>query len=284
MAPFDLTLGNRILHLSQRTHIMGILNVTPDSFYDGGRYADVESAVRRGMEMEEEGADCIDVGGESTRPGSDPVSADVELSRVIPVLESLKARVNVPISIDTRKSEVAEAAIAAGADWINDVGGFRDDPRIASVASRYRVPIVLMHKRGTPKSMQANTQYADLIGEIRSFFLDILRTALENGIPAGQIVLDPGIGFGKSAEDNFLLLRALPDFMDIGNPILVGVSRKSFIGRELGIPEEDRLIGTTAAVAVSAFLGAHIVRVHDVKEAVQAVRIAGRIRSAKGTS
>jgi len=284
MAPFDLILGNRVLHLSQRTHIMGILNVTPDSFYDGGRYADVESAVRRGMGMEEEGADCIDVGGESTRPGSDPVSADVELSRVIPVLEALKARVNVPISIDTRKSEVAEAAITAGADWINDVGGFRDDPRMASVASRHRVPIVLMHKRGTPKSMQANTQYADLIGEIRSFFLDILRTALENGIPAGQIVLDPGIGFGKSAEDNFRLLRALPDLRDIGNPILVGVSRKSFIGSELGIPEEDRLIGTTAAVAVSTFLGAHIVRVHDVKEAVQAVRIAGRIRSAGGTS
>jgi dihydropteroate synthase len=280
MAPFDLTLGNRILHLSQRTHVMGILNVTPDSFYDGGRYAEVAAAVRRGTEMEAEGADFIDVGGESTRPGSDPVSAEVELSRVIPVIEALKARVTVPISVDTRKSEVADAAAGAGADWINDVGGLRDDPRMASVASRRGIPIVLMHKRGAPKSMQADTGYTDLIGEIRSFFLDVLRVARENGIPSGRIVLDPGIGFGKSAEDNFLLLRSIPGFMELGNPILVGVSRKSFIGKTLGIPEDDRLIGTTAAVAVSAFLGAHIVRVHDVREAVQAVRIADRIRSA----
>jgi dihydropteroate synthase len=260
---------------------MGILNLTPDSFYDGGRYADLESAVRRGVEMVAEGADFLDVGGESTRPGADPVTADVELSRVIPVLGLLRKRVDVPISIDTRKAEVAEAAVHAGADWINDVGGFRDDPRMVSVVAALNVPVILMHKRGAPKDMQADTHYTDVIGDIRSFFHAILREAEMQGIHSDRIVLDPGIGFGKSAEDNFLLLRHLPDYLDFGLPLLVGVSRKSFIGKALGVPEQDRLFGTIAAVAVSAFLGAHILRVHDVREAVHAVRIADRIRKAK---
>ncbi len=281
MPPLELRIGDRTFHLSRRTHIMGILNVTPDSFYDGGRYGDLESAVRHGVEMVAEGADFLDVGGESTRPGADPVPADVELSRVIPVLESLRRRVDVPISIDTRKAGVAEAAVHAGADWINDVGGFRDDPRMVSVAAALDVPVILMHKRGAPRDMQADTRYADVIGEIRSFFIEALRGAAEHGIQSDRIVLDPGIGFGKSAEDNFLLLRHLPDYLDLGSPLLVGVSRKSFIGKALGVPEQDRLPGTIAAVAVSAFLGAHILRVHDVREAVHAVRIADRIRNAK---
>jgi len=284
MPPLELKIGGRTLHLSQRTHVMGILNVTPDSFYDGGRYGDAESAVSRGVEMVAEGADCLDVGGESTRPGSDPVPTDVELSRVIPVLRTLRKRVDVPISIDTRKAEVAEAALNAGADWVNDVSGFRDDPRMASVVAALDVPVILMHKRGTPKDMQKDTGYDNLLGEIRSFFAESLRLARKRGIRSDRIVLDPGIGFGKSAEDNFLLLRHLPDFLDFGLPLLVGVSRKSFIGKALGAPEQDRLFGTVAAVAISAFLGAHILRVHDVKEAVHAVRIADRIRTAKVTA
>jgi dihydropteroate synthase len=190
--------------------------------------------------------------------------------------------VDVPISIDSRKAEVAEAAILAGADWINDVGGFRDDPAMISVAARLKVPVILMHKRGTPKDMQADTRYADVVGEIKSFFESVLRDAGDHGITFGRIVLDPGIGFGKSAEDNFLLLRRLPEFLDFGLPVMVGVSRKSFIGKTLGLREQDRLAGTVAAVAVSAFLGAHIVRVHDVMQAVHAVRISDMIRKAGG--
>jgi len=282
MAPFDLTFGDRTFHLSARTHVMGILNVTPDSFYDGGRYPDVESAVLRGIAMAGEGADFLDVGGESTRPGADPVPEQVELSRVIPVIEALGARVDVPISIDTRKASVAETAIRAGADWINDVGGFRDDPAMISAAAGLGVPVILMHKRGSPKEMQADTRYDDVVGEIRAFFEEVVRDAVGHGISADRIVLDPGIGFGKSGGDNFLLLRRLPEFLDFGMPLMVGVSRKSFIGKALGLPEKDRLTGTVAAAAVSAFLGAHILRVHDVKEAVQASRIADRIRGAKG--
>jgi dihydropteroate synthase len=282
MAPFDLTFGDRIIHLSGRTHVMGILNVTPDSFYDGGRYSDAESAALRGISMVGEGADFLDVGGESTRPGADPVPAEVELSRVIPVIESLNGRVDVPISIDTRKADVAEAAIRAGADWINDVGGLRDDPAMISVAARLKVPVVIMHKRGSTRDMQADTRYADVVGDIKSFFESVLRDARDRGIAPDRVVLDPGIGFGKSAEDNFLLLRRLPEFLDFGLPVMVGVSRKSFIGKTLGLREQDRLAGTVAAVAVSAFLGANIVRVHDVIEAVHAVRIADRIRRTGG--
>jgi dihydropteroate synthase len=258
---------------------MGILNVTPDSFYDGGRFSDVNAAVGRAAEMAEEGADFIDIGGESTRPGSDPVSAEMEISRVVPVIQSVSRLIDVPISIDTRKSQVAEAALRAGADLVNDVGGLNDDPDMADVVARHQVPVVIMHKRGVPKTMQDRIEYGDLLGEIRNFFGLAVEKAEKKGVPRHRVLLDPGIGFGKSVEDNFMLIRHLNIFADFGCPILIGVSRKSFIGKTLNLPEKDRLHGTAAAVAVAAFMGAHVVRVHDVREMVQVVRIVDRIKS-----
>jgi len=192
-SPHSLQVGSALLRLSERTHVMGILNVTPDSFFDGGLYKDTAAAVRRGVEMAEQGADLIDVGGESTRPGSESVDVDEELSRVLPVIDALRGRVQIPLSIDTRKVAVAEAAIQAGASLVNDVGGLRDDPGMAEVVARHRVPVVIMHKRGTPKTMQDDTRYANLIGEVAAFFDQAIRTAEGYGIPRTQIILDPGI-------------------------------------------------------------------------------------------
>ena len=259
---------------------MGILNVTPDSFYDGGRYEDPGQAVAQAVRMAEQGADCIDVGGESTRPGSDPVDADEEMRRVLPVIEALRDRLSVPISIDTRKSEVARHALEAGASLVNDVSGLGYDPGMASVVSAFGVPVVLMHMRGSPKTMQTQTEYGDLIGDLVLFFKERMAFAERCGIPRAKIVLDPGIGFGKKWEDNFLILNRLDAFRDLGCPLLVGVSRKSFIGKALDLPEPERLAGTLAALAAAVMGGAHIVRVHDVREAVQAVRIADRIKRA----
>ncbi len=276
---FELDCGCRILHLSERTHIMGILNATPDSFYDGGRYFSHDRAVQRIYEMVSEGADLIDIGGESTRPGSDPVSIDEEIQRVIPIIEQVKGKIPVPISIDTRKSEVAEAAIESGAHMVNDVSGLRFDLKMASVAANHHVPVVVMHMKGLPKDMQQNPEYTDLVGEIYNSLEQSIRIALENGIPKEKIIIDPGIGFGKKWDANFIILKRIKEFNSLGCPILVGVSRKSFIGKALDLKENERLMGTAATVAVSSLKGVHLVRVHDVKEMVQIVHIVDYIRS-----
>ncbi|MBN1894970.1 dihydropteroate synthase [bacterium] len=276
-ASFDLECGGRVLHLSRKTHLMGVLNVTPDSFSDGGLYLDADCAVDRGIAMQEQGADILDVGGESTRPGSDPVPEQEEIRRVVPVIERLAARVAVPISIDTMKAAVAEAALAAGASMINDVSGMRHDRRMAEVAATSGVPVVLMHMRGMPKTMQDCTAYGNLIDEIGLFFNDAIARAVAVGVERRRILLDPGIGFGKSMEDNFRLIRNLDAFVRFGLPLVIGVSRKSFIGRLLGLPESDRAFGTAAAVAAAIFRGCHIVRVHDVKEMAQVATVADRI-------
>jgi dihydropteroate synthase len=278
---FALSFGDHVLDLGRRTAVMGILNVTPDSFFDGGRYHDdVESAVRRGVEMAAQGADLIDVGGESTRPGADPVGADEEASRILPVIGELRRRVTVPVCVDTRKADVAEAAVAAGARMINDVGGLRDDPRMAAVIAKTGVPCVIMHKRGDPRRMQEDTRYSDLVSEVHAFFTESLSLAGGRGIPRTRILLDPGIGFGKDLDGNLRLLRHLDAFHDLDCPILVGVSRKSFIGRLLDKEPGERLHGTSAAVALAVFLGAHVVRVHDVAEMTQVAAVADAVSAA----
>lgn len=277
--PFELDCGCKILHLSERTHVMGVLNVTPDSFFDGGLYFEHERALERAFKMVEDGADLIDVGGESTRPGADPVDTSEEIRRVISVIEGLRGKISVPISIDTKKAEVAEAAIQAGAHVVNDISALRFDPRMALVVVNYGVPVILMHMKGTPKDMQINPEYTDLIGEIYDYLDRRIQGALKEGIPLEKIVVDPGIGFGKKWKDNFVILERLKEFQGLGCPLLVGVSRKSFIGWALNLPEEERLMGTAAAVAASILQGAHIVRVHDVKEIVQVARIVNRIKT-----
>jgi len=276
--PFDLDCGIATLHLSERTHVMGILNVTPDSFYDGGKYNGVDRAVAHAVRMAEEGADCIDIGGESTRPGADLVEPETEKARILPVIRELRKRIRIPISIDTRKSVIAEAALHEGANIINDVSGLRYDDRMVGVAARFQVPVVLMHTRGTPKDMQQRTEYRNLLEEINDFFNAQIRVSEAAGIHRNQIVLDPGIGFGKRWEDNFQILGHLDRFRSLECPILVGVSRKSFIGKALDLGEADRLPGTLAAIVAAVLHGAHMVRVHDVREAVQAVRIADRMK------
>jgi dihydropteroate synthase len=261
------------LDLSARTHIMGVLNVTPDSFSDGGKFFDLEDAVSQGMKMIEEGADMIDVGGESTRPGSDPLPAEAELSRVIPVIKSMSAKTDVPISIDTYKAEVARRALDAGAQMINDISALRFDPEMKEVASKYKVPIVLMHIKGTPKEMQKDPSYEDVIAEITEYLRQSIKIAQDAGIAREKIIIDPGIGFGKRVQDNLNVLKNLKEFSILGCPILIGCSRKSFIGRVLDLPVEERSEGSLAALAVAVMNGANIVRVHDVKESKRVVSL-----------
>lgn len=265
------------LKFSNKTHVMGILNVTPDSFYDGGRYHDTERAVQRAMEMQRQGADIIDIGGESTRPGADPVSVDEELNRVIPVIEKLSGLLQLPLSIDTRKAKVARTALEAGAHMVNDISGLRHDGEMVEVIAEKQVPAVIMHIRGTPRDMQDNTDYQDLMHEIKDYLSTGLEMARKAGIPRERLFIDPGIGFGKKWADNFRVLSGLESLSDLGCAILVGVSRKSFIGWALDRTEEDRLSGTIAAVTAAVLRGAHVVRVHDVQPAVDAVRIADRV-------
>ncbi len=268
---FEIDCGPRVLRLWERTHVMGVLNVTPDSFSDGGQYYDTDKAVERGCEMAEEGADIIDIGGESTRPGSDSISAEEELDRVIPVIQRLRGRVNVLLSIDTTKSLVAREAIEAGAHIVNDISALRSDPGMAGVVAEHRVPLILMHMRGLPKDMQKNPTYSNLIGEIYAFLDERIATAVEAGITRDRIIVDPGIGFGKTWPDNFILLNRLKQFHGLGCPLLIGVSRKSFIGWALNRAKDDRVMGTAAAVAASVLKGVHIVRVHDVKETCRCI-------------
>jgi dihydropteroate synthase len=259
-----------------RTHIMGILNVTPDSFSDGGRFFEASKAVEHGLQMAEEGADIIDIGGESTRPGSQPVSESQELERVIPVIERLVGEMKIPLSIDTCKARVAEAALHAGASVINDISGMTADPLMIDVAQRHSATIVLMHIKGTPKTMQEKPHYENVIREVYEFLSIQSAKAHENGIR--QIIVDPGIGFGKDLGHNLDLIKGLKTFSLLGCPVLVGPSRKSFIGKLLDLPVDERLEGTAAAVATCILNGANIVRVHDVKEMKRVARVADALK------
>jgi dihydropteroate synthase len=263
---------------------MGVLNVTPDSFSDGGRYMDRSRAVERGLEMVAEGADFIDVGGESTRPrgsaygeGASAVPAEEEIERVVPVVRELAARASVPVSVDTSKPEVAAAVLGAGALIINDVTGF-SDPRMPEVIGRAGASAVVMHMRGTPKTMQADTTYADLFGEISEILGRAIALGRRNGV--NQIFIDPGIGFGKNTRDNYRLIGGLGRFAGLGAPILVGPSRKAFLGAPLDLPVGERLEGTLAAVTAAILSGAHVVRVHDVRAARRAAAVADAVRAA----
>ena len=262
--------------------MMGVVNVTPDSFSDAARYFNPRRAIAHALAMARAGADLIDIGGESTRPGSYGISAEEELRRVMPVLKGLRARLRIPISIDTSKAEVAEAALAAGAEMINDITGLRGDARLAEVARRHRVPLVLMHIRGTPATMQKLRPAKDIWRELERGLRGSVRQALRAGVWRSQLLIDPGIGFGKTAEQNYEILRGLPRLAKLRLPILIGTSRKCFIGKVLGgAPPEERLWGTAATVAASILGGAHIVRVHDVAEMVQVARVADAVLQAK---
>lgn len=277
-----LDCGGKVLDLSRRPHIMGVLNVTPDSFSDGGRYLDPQLALRRAEQLIEEGADIIDIGGESTRPGADPISLFEELGRVLPVVEGLSSTEGVIISVDTYKSQVAQRAIDAGAHLINDPSGLRFDSQMAQVIARAGAGLVIMHIKGKPKDMQVNPQYDDLMGEIYSWLDQGAQLALQAGVARERIVVDPGLGFGKRPQDNLVILRRLDELKGLGYPILIGPSRKSFIGEVLGLPVEDRLEGTAAAVALGVAKGAKILRVHDVKELGRVARMAYAIAEADG--
>jgi dihydropteroate synthase len=246
------------------------LNITPDSFSDGGKFRDHSYAIEHAQSMIDDGADFIDVGGESTRPGSDEVSIDEELRRVIPVIEGLKNN-NIPVSIDTYKSRVAEKALEAGAIMVNDISSFNFDKRMPDVISKFDASVILMHLKYKPKTMQENPQYQNVISEIKIFFENSIKTAINKGIH--QIIVDPGIGFGKTLEHNIEIFKNLREFLSLGYPVMVGPSRKSFIGSILNLPVSERLEGTAAAVAVSILNGANIVRVHDVKEMKRVAKI-----------
>ncbi|NIM90842.1 MAG: dihydropteroate synthase [Candidatus Aminicenantes bacterium] len=267
--------------LGQRTWFMGVLNITPDSFSDGGRYFDKDKALERGLELAADGADIIDVGGESTRPGSDPVPVQEELRRVIPVVSSLKEKTDVLISVDTTKSEVAEAAIEAGADIINDISAFRLDSKMPLLAAQKGISVILMHMKGTPKTMQINPYYEDLLSEIKSFLQEKIQFAQASGINKEKIIIDPGIGFGKSAADNLILINHLNFLEELECPILIGTSRKSFLGKILNLPPQERSEGSIASAVMGVIRGAHILRVHDVRSVKRAVLVAESILNEK---
>ena len=270
----------REIKLGERTMIIGVLNVTPDSFSDGGQNFDLARAIERALEMESEGTDVIEIGGESTRPSAIALSAKDELARVTPVLRALKDQLRVPISIDTYKSEVARVAIESGASIINDVSSLRFDPLIADVAARERALLVLMHMRGEPATMQKMEPSRDIFAEIELDFGTAIRVAESRGVKREQLILDPGIGFGKTLEQNLAILNRLDKFEGFNLPLMIGTSRKSFIGRLTGRPESDRVMGTAASVAMAIVRGAHMARVHDVKEMVEVARITDAILNA----
>ncbi|PLX83613.1 MAG: dihydropteroate synthase [Desulfuromonas sp.] len=274
-----LHLEGRSCRLSlQRPLVMGILNVTPDSFSDGGCFASPERALQRARQMVEEGADIIDVGGESTRPGAPPVALDEELDRVVPIVKALRRDLDVPVSVDTTKAVVAREAVAAGAEFVNDVSGLRFDPEMAETVARGGAGLFLMHTRGRPEQMQSDTRYGDLLGEICDYLEHSLKLAREAGVSESKIALDPGIGFGKDLEGNLEILRRLGELRALGRPILLGTSRKSFVGTVLGRKEPgDRLSGTLATVALGVAQGARIFRVHDVGPAREAALMASAV-------
>jgi dihydropteroate synthase len=273
-----MQIRDRVFHWGRQTYLMGILNVTPDSFSDGGEFDAPMLARDRARDLVDAGADILDIGGQSTRPGAAEISVETELDRVLPVLNQVRSRLSVPISIDTTRSPVAEAAVAAGADLINDVSGGLADPQMLSVVAKLGIPIVLMHMRGTPQTMQQLTDYDDLIGEIYQFLEQRRDAAVAAGIAGDRIILDPGIGFAKTHDQNLALLQQLPVFRSLGCPLLVGVSRKSFIGRILGRSDpKDRIWGTAAACAAAIVGSADILRVHDVRPMFDVCRVSDRI-------
>ncbi|HEX4543653.1 MAG TPA: dihydropteroate synthase [Candidatus Acidoferrum sp.] len=279
---FRIKLPTRTLALGERTLVMGVLNVTPDSFSDGGKFLDAGSAIEHALVMERAGADLLDIGGESTRPGSSATPAKEELARILPVLQGLRSMLKIPISIDTQKFEVAEAALDAGAEIINDISGLKSDPRLAELAARRRVPLILMHMRGEPRTMQKAAFARDVIKDVAQGLKKSLAIARKAGVAKSQIILDPGIGFGKNFAQNYELLEKLPQLAKLGYPLLVGTSRKGFLGATLAhdgkpAPPEERIWGTAATVTASVLNGAHIVRVHDVPEMVQVARVADRL-------
>ncbi len=258
---------------------MGILNVTPDSFSDGGLHFNKDYAVDHALRMVDDGADIIDIGGESTRPGSKPVSLEEELRRTIPVIEALSGKIEVPISIDTYKAKVAKKALEAGASMVNDISGLRFDRDMAEHIAEENIPVVIMHIKGTLRDMQKNPVYDNLISEIIGYFEESTRIAKEAGIKEDMIILDPGIGFGKTVKHNLQIIKNLRSFKELNCPILIGTSRKSFIGKILGDKHtEERLFGTASTVAASILNGADIVRVHDVKEMIDVVKLADAIK------
>jgi dihydropteroate synthase len=262
---------------------MGALNITPDSFSDGGDFLEPEAALTRAQQMIDEGADIVDIGGESSRPGAAAVPAAAESARILPVIEYLAPRVGVPLSVDTYKAGVAREAAAAGASIINDITGLRSDPGMAEVVAQSGCALVVMHMRGTPQTMQSDTRYDDLVGEVFGKLRESVEIALAAGVPEDRVVVDPGIGFGKSAAGSLLLLRRLGEFRTLGRPVLVGCSRKSFIGKTLGIENpKERLEGSLAAAVIAVCNGAHIVRAHDVAATRVAVDLAWAARTARG--
>ncbi|TVM01033.1 MAG: dihydropteroate synthase [Candidatus Brocadia sp. WS118] len=276
---YDVPYPHGTLHLGTKTCVMGILNVTPDSFYDGKRYDTREDAVEQALGMVKDGADIIDVGGESTRPGAFPLSETEEIKRVIPIIKLLSKLIRTPISVDTYKAKVAERAIDVGASIINDVGGLCADEKMAKVAAESHVPVVIMHKKGTPRTMQKYPIRKNAFVEIISSFKKSISLASDAGIDRDRIVLDPGIGFGKTVQQNLEILKRLREFKSLGFPLMVGTSRKKFIGTVLDLPVQERLYGTLATLAVAVMNGAHMVRVHDVREAVQVVTLCDAIRN-----
>lgn len=281
MKPYEMEWGSNRLELGTRTCIMGILNVTPDSFSDGGKFFRPEEAVAQAEKMVEAGADIIDIGGESTRPFAETVKPEEEIQRVVPVIKTLAQRISVPISIDTTKSTVAEQAINAGASIVNDIGALSIDPGLADVVAEHGVPVILMHMKGTSQNMQVKPQYDDLFSEIKSFLEDAMRIAQQHGIPRSRIIIDPGIGFGKTVAHNLQILKHLSVFETLDRPILIGASRKAFIRTILKTEDGPDLdpsraiveTGTQAAIAVSIMNGAHIVRVHNVANTLATVKI-----------
>lgn len=281
--------SSHVLEFGEKTRIMGIVNVTPDSFSDGGLFFSTDAAVAQGEKLAADGADILDIGGESTRPGSEPVSAEDEMQRVIPVIERLAKRITIPISIDTTKSAVASRALDAGAAMINDVSALRVDPALADVAAGSGVPITLMHMRGTPKTMQVLPQYDDLIGEIKDFLKKAIQRAESSGISKSKIIVDPGIGFGKTFDHNLLIIRHLREFEALEVPLLIGPSRKAFIRNILKGDGEEEIsplsaeveTGTQATIAAAAINGAHIVRVHDVANTSSTLRIIDALKNAR---
>lgn len=257
--------------------VAGVLNLTDDSFYGKSRCLGPDEALARAERMVEEGADLLDVGAESSRPGSLPISEEEELDRLMPAIPTLCKRLKVPVSVDTYKPGVAERVLAAGAGWINDIAGLQGDPAMAGTVARHHAGVIMMHMRGTPRTMQDNPRYRDLFGEIIQYLKKSVAIAEDAGIAPGKMIVDPGIGFGKTSEHNLELLRHFERFREIGKPVLLGASRKSFIGNVLGLPVEERLEGSLAVAAIGVLKGARVLRVHDVKETVRAVKMARAI-------
>lgn len=274
---YSWSCGSRSVNLGTRTLLMGVLNVTPDSFSDGGDFLNIDQAVRHAVTMQAEGADIIDIGGESSRPGAEPVSERQELDRVIPVIEILKKELDCLLSIDTTKASVAKAAIRAGADVINDISACRFDPGMAPLAAETGAGVVIMHMQGEPRTMQENPCYNDVIGDIIRHLQNRMHELIKHNVSPEQLAVDPGIGFGKRLSDNYEILRRLGEFRVLERPVLVGPSRKSFIGKLLDLPVQERLEGTIAASTAAVLNGAHIIRAHDIKALKRAVSVADAI-------